>query len=40
MLSNLGYDPWLGDAKVVTDMLERETRAWAEYARIARIEPQ
>jgi tripartite-type tricarboxylate transporter receptor subunit TctC len=40
MLSNLGYDPWLGDAKVVIDMLERETRAWAEYARIAKIEPQ
>jgi tripartite-type tricarboxylate transporter receptor subunit TctC len=39
-LSNLGYAPWLGDAKVVAAMVERERRNWAEYARIAKIEPQ
>ncbi|MSQ70201.1 MAG: tripartite tricarboxylate transporter substrate binding protein [Betaproteobacteria bacterium] len=39
-LATLGYDPWLGNARVVTDMLERETRNWAEYIRLAKIEPQ
>jgi tripartite-type tricarboxylate transporter receptor subunit TctC len=39
-LVNLGYDPWLGGASVVQEMLERETRNWAEYVKIAKVEPQ
>ena len=39
-LANLGYDPWVGDAKVVADMLERESKRWAEYVKIAKVEPQ
>lgn len=40
MVNNLGYDPWLGDAKTVAAMLERETRSWAEYVKVAKVEPQ
>ena len=38
-LANLGYEPWLGDAKVVADMIERERRNWGDYAAVARIQP-
>jgi tripartite-type tricarboxylate transporter receptor subunit TctC len=39
-LGNLGYDPWIGNAQIVGEMVERESRNWANYSRIARIEPQ
>jgi tripartite-type tricarboxylate transporter receptor subunit TctC len=39
-LANVGYDPWIGDGKMVGDMLERETRNWAKYVKLANIEPQ
>lgn len=39
-LSTLGYDPWMANAKAVNDMLERETKNWADYVKLAKIEQQ
>jgi tripartite-type tricarboxylate transporter receptor subunit TctC len=39
-LATLGYDQWLADARGVDEMLERETRNWAGYVKLARIQPE
>jgi tripartite-type tricarboxylate transporter receptor subunit TctC len=39
-LSNLGSDPLIGDAALVDKMIATETKEWAEYVKIAKIEPQ
>lgn len=39
-LATLGYDPWIGNSKAISDMLEREVKNWADYVRLAKIEPQ
>lgn len=37
---NSGADPWLGNATLAREKLVADTKRWAEYARIAKIEPQ
>jgi tripartite-type tricarboxylate transporter receptor subunit TctC len=39
-LANLGSDPLIGDAALVDRMIANETREWAEWVKIAKIEPQ
>jgi tripartite-type tricarboxylate transporter receptor subunit TctC len=39
-LSNLGSDPLIGNAELVDQMIAKETKEWAEYVKIAKIEPQ
>ncbi len=39
-LANLGSDPLIGDAALVDKMIASETKEWAEYVKIAKIEPQ
>lgn len=39
-LARLGSDPLIGDAKMVDDMIARETQEWKDYVRLAKIEPQ
>jgi tripartite-type tricarboxylate transporter receptor subunit TctC len=39
-LANLGSDPMIGNAAMVDEMIARETKEWAEYVKIAKIEPQ
>lgn len=39
-LARLGSDPLIGDARLVDDMIARETQEWKEYVKIAKIEPQ
>jgi tripartite-type tricarboxylate transporter receptor subunit TctC len=39
-LSNLGSDPLIGNAALVDQMIAKETKEWAEYVKIAKIEPQ
>lgn len=38
-LANLGADPFPGNAASVRELLIKDTQAWAEYVRIARIDP-
>ena len=39
-LARLGSDPLIGDAALVDKLIATETREWAEYVKIAKIEPQ
>jgi tripartite-type tricarboxylate transporter receptor subunit TctC len=39
-LANLGSDPLIGNAELVDSMIAKETKEWAEYVKIAKIEPQ
>jgi tripartite-type tricarboxylate transporter receptor subunit TctC len=39
-LTNLGSDPLIGDAALVDKMIAAETKEWAEYVKLAKIEPQ
>jgi tripartite-type tricarboxylate transporter receptor subunit TctC len=39
-LANLGFDPWVGTTDSVNEMIERESRLWGEYVKIASIERQ
>ena len=38
-LGALGSDPFPGNAAMLKELLVKETKAWAEYVRIAKIEP-
>ena len=33
-------DPLIGNAALVDDMIAKETKEWADYVKIAKIEPQ
>jgi len=35
----LGNDPFVGNSKVLKELLVRDIKAWGEYARLAKIEP-
>jgi tripartite-type tricarboxylate transporter receptor subunit TctC len=39
-LARLGSDPLIGDAALVDRMIATETKEWADYVKIAKIEPQ
>jgi len=39
-LASSGSDPFLGNREVLRDTLARELKAWPDYVKIARIEPQ
>ena len=39
-LANLGSDVFPGNSKMLAELLEKETKAWAEYVKLAKIEPQ
>ncbi len=39
-LLTLGMDPLPGNQKLVRDMLERDSKKWADLVRVAKIEPQ
>jgi tripartite-type tricarboxylate transporter receptor subunit TctC len=39
-LANLGFDPWVGNGKMLGEMIERETKRWSEYIKLANIQPQ
>ena len=38
--ASVGSDILPGNSQLLKEMLARDTKAWAEYVRIARIEPQ
>jgi tripartite-type tricarboxylate transporter receptor subunit TctC len=38
-LNNLGSDPFPGDSKTLKDLLVKDTKAWGDYIRVAKIEP-
>ena len=37
--ADTGADAWPGNSKILKETLERETKNWAEYARIAKLVP-
>lgn len=39
-LANLGYDPWIGNSRMVNEMVTRESKLWADYVKLAGITPQ
>jgi len=39
-LANLGFDPWLGNGQMVGEMIDRETKLWSEYVKLAGIQAQ
>jgi tripartite-type tricarboxylate transporter receptor subunit TctC len=39
-MAQFGYDPLLGDADAMTALLKKDIAQWAEYVRIAKIQPQ
>ncbi len=38
-LVNIGCDPYPGNSKLVRELLEKDTKAWVEYVRLANIPP-
>jgi len=38
-LANLGSDPFPGNSKMLKELLVKDIKAWAEYVKIAKIEP-
>ena len=36
-LINLGLDPFPGDSNLVKELLAKDTKAWAEYVKLANI---
>ena len=38
-LANLGSDPFPGNSQMLKDLLVKDTKAWGEYVKIAKIEP-
>ena len=38
-LANLGSDPFPGNSQKLKDLLVNDIKAWAEYVKIAKIEP-
>jgi tripartite-type tricarboxylate transporter receptor subunit TctC len=38
-LANLGSDPFPGNSQMLKALLVKDTKAWAEYVKIAKIEP-
>jgi len=38
--AQFGYDPLPGDADAMTAPLKKDIAQWAEYVRIAKIQPQ
>jgi tripartite-type tricarboxylate transporter receptor subunit TctC len=38
-LVNIGCDPFPGDSKLVKELLVKDTKAWAEYVKLANIPP-
>ena len=38
-LANLGSDPFPGDSQQLKALLVKDIKAWAEYVKIAKIEP-
>jgi tripartite-type tricarboxylate transporter receptor subunit TctC len=38
-LANLGSDPFPGNSQTLKALLLKDTKAWAEYVKIAKIEP-
>ena len=39
-LNNLGSDPFPGNARMLTQLLAGDIKQWAEYVKLANIEPQ
>ena len=39
-LNNLGSDVFPGNSKMLADLLVADTKKWAEYVKLAKIEPQ
>lgn len=39
-LNNLGSDPFPGNARMLTQLLAGDIKKWAEYIKLANIEPQ
>jgi tripartite-type tricarboxylate transporter receptor subunit TctC len=38
-LSNLGSDPFVGNSTILKELLVKDIKAWAEYVKLAKIEP-
>jgi tripartite-type tricarboxylate transporter receptor subunit TctC len=38
-LANLGSDPFPGNSQMLKALLIKDTKAWSEYVKIAKIEP-
>ncbi len=36
---NIGFDPYPGNSKLVRELLEKDTKAWADYVKLANIPP-
>jgi tripartite-type tricarboxylate transporter receptor subunit TctC len=39
-LNNLGSDPFPGNSKMLADLLASDIKKWADYVKLAGIEPQ
>ena len=39
-LNDLGSDVFPGNSKMLADLLAADTKKWAEYVKLAKIEPQ
>ena len=39
-ITNLKWDPFPGNSQMLKELLDKENKVWAEYIKIAHIEPQ